>query len=213
MKKTYVSQKRLKSIQSKKNAARSKDLPVERVRKKRNFPSPAEMAKRLAYTATQIRRCHSLQVVRRNICEKFGVVEGTAKKYIRRVYEEFQSQYQDEDYLDVLAEHAETLREGMREARRQGDMKAFEKIARQYGELVGVLKPASLIKFDQRDQRQQTANFQGVETLEMLKGKSNGQFLNRLTGISEVPNASCPEEVGEPDGRGEAGSTGGEEEV
>ena len=181
-------------------------LPTER---KRAFS--LEVQERLVEVAKMIRKSMPLQEVNLEIQKRYKLSKVQASRYIRRVYEEFQSQYEAEDLNTIMAEHAEGLKEAMRVALEQGKISDYDKVSRQYAELVGVMKPATLFKVDQRDQRTQLVGTPMV--LQKLMEKTDANFVERFRDVPLLPNASTTKEDSFDDASTEAGNNSSEAEV
>lgn len=113
---------------------------------------------KIAWIAEKIRARYDKRRVILEFCKTFGL-EGVAGKkkaegYLRELYEDIQKDYGEEGRKNLLAEHAEALKEASRRAIAAGEFTAAEKLFRQYAETVGVLAPPSMLKIHQENTQQ-----------------------------------------------------------
>lgn len=142
--------------------------------------------KRLVRIAQLIRQGHSSQQVVEICMKEFRLSKLQTRKYVRRVYEEFQKDYNPEKRHEILVDYLQKLLEAIRKCHAIGDMKAIEGLLRQYGEVAGLITPKSMQNAgvsitDSRQQLIQISDPRAAQlTLEKLEGMSTHDLLAHL---------------------------------
>ena len=126
------------------------------VRQTGETPRKLEQMRRLDWVTEKIRLGWSTRKISYQFAVTFNMSKESAAKYIERVYKDFQNQFSDASKRTVLmAEHCACLKEAASLALAAGEFDAANVLLRQYAEVVGILVPASMIKFHSEDNRQQ----------------------------------------------------------
>lgn len=145
---------------------------------------------RLEWVTDKIRQSWSHRRIILMFSCRYGMGKTSAQKYIERVYKDFQAQFIDPNRRNlVLAEHCAAMKEGMRQALKVSDLQAYNQLARQYAEIMGILTPAHLLKFHMEDNRQQVlvgSMDEAKATLATLEKLSEQDLLSNRQGFLEA---------------------------
>lgn len=180
------------------------NLPVKRRFKRggiyyhRVSPTDYEKQERLVFVAALVRKGKSNQQIVNFLMKKYKLSKQSSCKYLKRVYEEFQLRYTENDRAVLMYEHLEALNEGATIALRNGQLMAYEKLRRQYAECMGLLLPPTAIQSghnqqavqvninQEKDNRDPEASRMDLDVLEKLSGHDLYERLVETRTDSEV---------------------------
>lgn len=195
------------------------NLPVKRRFKRggiyyhRVSPTDYEKQERLVFVAALVRKGKSNQQIVNFLMKKYKLSKPSSCKYLKRVYEEFQLRYTENDRAVLMYEHLEALNEGATIALRNGQLMAYEKLRRQYAECMGLLLPPTVIPSghnqavqvninQEKDNRDPESSRMDLDVLEKLSGHDLYERLIEARTDSEAGLPESGSEVGV--GSGEA---------
>jgi len=156
------------------------------------------MEERCVWIAQRIRTGESIQKIVFDMQEEFDIGKIQARRCLERVYRDFQEMYEPQDHQAILAEHAETLREGMKRALEASRFVAFEKISRQYAEMLGlIICSKTSVPNVQNIDKQLVVREAPTSLLKELTDMTHAKFLEQFVTGSDGPNQQRKEIVSE----------------